>query len=72
MRHNEPLYNYANAELMSELNETFTLIKLHIYTCSDRRKPTVAELDSLMNRIMTELRKDKKPYRVFKCDIETI
>lgn len=65
MRHERfELMDYANNGLMDELNEFMVCCKVHLFGLPIKKpKPTVEEIDSLMFRLMTELKKDAKPYR---------
>lgn len=69
MRH-EPfeLMDYANKDLMAELNELFINIKVWLYEDAaklrDRRpKPSAQELDDIHMRVHRALMKDAKPMR---------
>lgn len=65
MRHTEPLLQYANEQLMSDVNDMFAAIKLCIISGTYGGAPTASEMDALMHRVMRELRKDNRPHRVF-------
>lgn len=65
MRHEkfEPM-DYVNQQLMDELNEFMICCKVHLFDVPiNKPKPTVNEMDSLMNRLMAELKKDAKPFK---------
>lgn len=64
MRHEMfELMDYANKELMDELNEFMVCCKVHLFEVPIKKpKPTVEEMDSLMFRLIYELKKDAKPY----------
>lgn len=69
MRHEpfEPM-EYANKELIAELNELFINIKVWMYEDAAslrarRRKPSATELDEIHMRVHRALMKDAKPMR---------
>lgn len=52
---------YKNQELMDKLNDLFIRIKLELYHTEHNlcyNKPTVKEIDVIMNQIFNELKKD--------------
>ncbi len=50
---------YDHRELMEELNEFFINAKVHILLLPlDRPKPTVQDMDSLLNRLIEVLEED--------------
>jgi hypothetical protein len=63
---------YHNEQLIRDINDLFIRIKCHLFELDDlktsefplrhrHRKPTVQELDSVMNLVIIELQKDNEP-----------
>jgi hypothetical protein len=63
---------YKHQQLIDEYNEMMIRIKVHLFELNNLKtsdkisplnfpKPTVQELDELMNKIITVLSKDNKP-----------
>lgn len=72
-RRDEPRI-YHNKELMNELNEFFSVLKIHLYKDEipslsalrwHRPKPTIEYMDDLFHRVYAELEKDSEPMRKY-------
>lgn len=75
MRRRPPqeLMEYRNQQLMDDLNEFCISLKIWLYPehCGENRerlqrrygKPTVADMDQLLFRLIEELQKDARPMR---------
>jgi hypothetical protein len=64
VRIREPLQEYKNEQLMSDLNEMMIRVKVHllgIKTGIQWPIPTSKELDDLQNRLNEVLKQDSKP-----------
>ena len=61
MRHEKfELMEYENQQLMDELNDFMVCCKVYLFNLPIKKhKPTVEEMDGLMNRLMEVLKKDK-------------
>jgi hypothetical protein len=61
----EPM-DYANADLMDDLNKFMIAVKTHLFHLPvNCRKPTIQEMDVLQDSINHELMKDAKPLRKY-------
>lgn len=60
------LMEYANKDLLWDLNEFMVDVKTHLYNIPvNRQKPSISEIDSLQARISEILRQDAKPMRKY-------
>lgn len=70
-RHRQEPRIYNNETLMHDFNILQIRIKVHLFNIGDDNlkrynpKPSVEELDQMMNRVMQVLREDSKPMRQF-------
>lgn len=69
MRKQEPPKIYRHEALMSEFNELQVRIKIYLFDLGDEQfkskhpRPTVHELDVMMNRVMEILKQDNELFR---------
>jgi len=64
--HRHELKSYRNQSLIDETNWMFVWIKKYIHLKDkypNTPPPSVSDLDSLMNKIIVELKKDSKPLK---------
>lgn len=68
-KHREPIVEYKHQVLMSEFNDLHARIKVHLFCLDNKKlienhpKPSVEEMDLVLNKILTILKEDSRLMR---------